>query len=711
MSALPKPMATVNAPFAARQYVAAGFALVPIPFGSKGPMTVGWNMLENCVTDDERAAKMVTGIGLAHAYSKTACVDLDDLTLSRLYLFEQGVDLDSLLNAPDAVQVTSGRPNRAKLLYKLPEGVEPLLTIKLGDYGLELRCGTREGLTVQDCLPPTMHPLTNQPYSWAGAGDWQALPTMPDTLLAAWQQAIEEKGPARLPGGVPDGDPNDDPMVKHLDNAGWTRRTLANGTRHIRCPFEDQHTSKGSIGECSYFPARTGGYANGHFHCHHAHCDDRTDEEFEQAVGYDHLAMLPALIPAIDATPDPDNDLPTDPPWPPLVRDRNGRILATIHNTVKALDHVGMATMTLGYDSFRDEIMYSIDRGVNWIPFKDCDYTTLRIELEKKGFKPVSPQLIRDAVARVAQDNTFDSAQQWLRGLPTWDGVPRIDTFLPAYFGAENSDYTRAVSGYAWTAQAGRILEPGVKADMVPTLIGAQGLRKSTGVAVIAPAQDFFCEISLADKEVDLARKMRGRLVGELSELRGLHSRELEHIKAFVTRTFEDWTPKYKEFNVTFPRRILFWGTSNEQEFLGDETGNRRWLPVTVNQVDVEGIERDRSQLWAEARARFQLDGVLWQDAERLARDQHDAHMISDSWANTVGTWLGQNGPDGLLNSARPYLLLEQVLIHAIGFDARQISRREELRMGRVLRSLGYHKKDHRDDGKKFKAWFAGGAT
>jgi predicted P-loop ATPase len=87
----------------------------------------------------------------------------------------------------------------------------------------------------------------------------------------------------------------------------------------------------------------------------------------------------------------------------------------------------------------------------------------------------------------------------------------------------DDTAYTRAVSRYLWTALAGRIVTPGVKADMVPILVGGQGVGKSTGVSAMCPSNEFFTEVSFHEKEDDLARRMRGRLVGEIGELRGLH--------------------------------------------------------------------------------------------------------------------------------------------------------------------------------------------
>jgi len=264
---------------------------------------------------------------------------------------------------------------------------------------------------------------------------------------------------------------------------------------------------------------------------------------------------------------------------PAFKRDKYGRIEATIENAVKAVACVDFCAMNIRFDSFRDEIMYAAAGDDVFATFSDADYSRLRIRLESKGFKPVGRELIRDAVGLVADNNPFDSAIAWLNALP-WDGHPRVENFLRDCFGASDTDYVRAVSLYLWTALAGRVLSPGVKADMVPILVGDQGAVKSSSVAAMVPGVEFFTEISFSEKDEDLARKMRGRLIAEIAELRGLHTRELDSIKAFIARTHETWVPKYREFAVQFPRRLVFIGTTNQDEFLADETGNRRWLPV-----------------------------------------------------------------------------------------------------------------------------------
>lgn len=681
----------VDVSMAARQYVSAGFVLVPIAKNSKGPNHKGWSKREQCIDTEDRAVRVRSGVGLAHAYSRTCCVDLDDVAKCREWLGDYIIDLDALMAAPDAVHILSGRENRGKLLYRLPDDVDPLITVKVAEAGLELRCGTRDGTTVQDVLPPSLHPMTMLPYKWGGRGEWSNPPVLPAEILDLWRQLEQDVEPARAGAGVADGDPEDDPMVRHLDESGRVRAKLRDGTRHIHCPFEHEHTTPGTLGDCSYFPALTGGYANGHFKCLHNHCAHRTDEEFIEGVGFDRHAVVAAQFDVV---------VNNTPALPGFKRDKNGRIEATIENVVLGSAYAPFAGFEVAFDTFRDEIMLSRDDGKNWESFRDTHYVELRIALERRGFKSIGREVIRDAVAKVAEDRQFDSAQLWLDSLQ-WDGKPRIEAFLADYWGASSSAYHRAVSTYLWTALAGRVLQPGIKADMVPIFVGRQGIRKSSGVAAMVPHVDLFAEISFHEKEQDLSRKMRGRLIAEIGELRGLHSREVEHIKAFITRTHEDWTPKYREFNTRFARRLVFAGTTNKDEFLADETGNRRFLPVNVSRVDVERIEQDRDQLWAEARIRFMAEGILWQDAEKQGAEVHHQYMMRDAWEDAIEKWLGSTDVEtcGLVKD-RTHIFTTDVLVEALLIDSKLHTRQAEMRVGNCLRALGYERKKLRVAGR-----------
>jgi Bifunctional DNA primase/polymerase, N-terminal/Primase C terminal 2 (PriCT-2)/Family of unknown function (DUF5906) len=180
-----------------QEYVKAGWALCIIPRGTKGPMYPKWN--ERIV--DEETASVIEGAGILHVESGTCALDIDDLGAARLWLAERGVDVDALLAAKDAVKISSGRFGRAKLLYRLKT---PLRTIKPEGAGVELRCATAAGKSVQDVLPPTIHKDTGKPYEWLYGepllGDWAALPPIPATLKAAWKALIDESPAPRSNG-------------------------------------------------------------------------------------------------------------------------------------------------------------------------------------------------------------------------------------------------------------------------------------------------------------------------------------------------------------------------------------------------------------------------------------------------------------------------------------------------------------------------------
>ena len=181
------------------QYLERGFGLIPISLGTKGPSTSGWNLSENVIFDPEQAHLLTANIGLAHAYctpAPTAALDIDDVSKATDWLRERGQNLEELLAAPDAVQIVSGRPERAKLLYRLPSGAGPMPTKQIADCSsgemiLEFRCASATGLTVQDVLPPSTHPNTGKQYEWGGRGRWWSLPTMPESMFSLWRLQLK----------------------------------------------------------------------------------------------------------------------------------------------------------------------------------------------------------------------------------------------------------------------------------------------------------------------------------------------------------------------------------------------------------------------------------------------------------------------------------------------------------------------------------------
>lgn len=417
-----------------------------------------------------------------------------------------------------------------------------------------------------------------------------------------------------------------------------------------------------------------------------------------------------AIARDFEVSTEPEEDEPAE--LPQLDRQKDGAIKATLPNIVSILRRAEHTGLKIGRDEFTDSLMLARATSDQWRPARDDDFVRLRIRMEQLGFKPISKELMRDAALMVAEENRFDSAYQWLdKVIPAWDGVPRIERFLPDYFGAEDREYTRAAGLYLWTALAGRVLSPGCKADMIPIAHGLQGVGKSEGIKAMVPDERFFFEVSLRADDDALARQMRGKLVGELDELRGMRARDIEHMKSFASRRYEEWVPKYQEFTTQFPRRCVFIGTTNAQEFLMDETGHRRFLPFVSSWVAVDRIRRDQHQLWAEARETWRKQGVLYREAERLAQGEHEQFVVEDPWRGAIERWLEEPtmdhemvGDEGPARGEQP-IRTDDVIQGALHMAHSQMTNVVATRIGVILRQLGYERQRVRVDGQRVKRW------
>ena len=353
----------------------------------------------------------------------------------------------------------------------------------------------------------------------------------------------------------------------------------------------------------------------------------------------------------------------------------------------------------------------------------DADVAGIRMALEAWGFKTVTKELVRDAVVRVAAEREIDTAQLWLRGL-VWDGVRRVDSFLVRCMGVVDDEYAVALGRYMWTAQAGRVLQPGVKADMCVIFEGGQGTVKSSTIEALAPGEEYAIEVDLARKEEETVRMMRGVLVAEIAELSGLHTRDLESVKKFISRRKENWIPKYKEFATSFWRRLVFYGTTNRTDILADETGERRWLPVHVERSDVALIVRERDQLWAEGAAMFEGRwqdeagrgvgaGVAWGAAEAIGKTRHGAYTIEDPWAERVADWLLGVDPfedaDSMVGvsvgrGSLPFSASD-LMSGALSLTPAQQDGRAQRRVSAILKRMGYMAKTVREGGITRRRW------
>ena len=291
-------------------------------------------------------------------------------------------------------------------------------------------------------------------------------------------------------------------------------------------------------------------------------------------------------------------------------------------------------------------------------------------------------QIISEAIRWAAAKQSTHPVREWLATLQ-WDGVERVDRWLTTYCSAQDTDLVRAM-GRAWLVQAcARAIEPGCKADAVLVLKGVQGCRKSTTCAVLGGAWFSDSEIDLASK--DKYTQLEGVWVYELSEMDAMRRADARALKAFVSSQHDKYRPAYGRNTQEVARSTVFVGTTNDDEFLVDPTGSRRYWVVEVGQCAPEALEADRDQLWAEA-AHYAKAGERWHlpvnlDLERA--ESAEKYAPVDSWESAIAEWVV--GEDGFT--------LDEVWRKALGNDRSSASRLDDMRMATIVRRLGFDKR------------------
>lgn len=536
-----------------------------------------------------------------------------------------------------------------------------------------------------------------QRYEWDWHGEEKFPVISEKRVLKIWEKVVKKFGITEEQGvaGPRKRDKNavavPDATMDFLEDNGLVMSYGQEGQAFIECPFKAEHTSESVESATAYFPKGSRGYAQGHFRCLHGHCTGRKDAEFEDALG-----VISSQFEAIELTDEERKiELPKG-----LLRKPNGDIKSVRHNMAIALSSEMMAGYKLGYDDFlADEMIARVNdegKASAWRAVRDVDYSRIMLGLERRGFEPIGKEMFRDCLKLEADRSKFDSLRFAFENLPQWDGVKRIERFLPDYLGVKDTPYARAVGRYFFTACAGRALEPGCKADMALMLIGKQGTRKSSAIAALALDKDKFAKLDLGDDDDDLARKMCGKQICELDELKGLNSRESESVKSFIARGEEMWVKKYEEKTTRYARRAMLLASTNMEQILADDTGERRWLPfkvaMTKDHCDVDRIVADRDQLYAEGLFVWKASGIAWREAETLAAAQHARFKIVDPRIEVVRDWLDESDLEGGRPRDRDYLFAVDILQSALGFRPREIGRKEEMQLGSIMMKLGYQR-------------------
>ena len=319
-----------------------------------------------------------------------------------------------------------------------------------------------------------------------------------------------------------------------------------------------------------------------------------------------------------------------------LIRDDKDRPLWNMANAITLLTDHGDWHEVLAFNQFtsRRELLRAIPGqggGVYPRPVEDDDYAAAQAWFNRNGFPRATMEIVIGALRKVCRHRAYDPLRDYLNGL-TWDETPRLASWLTTYCGAEASDYTSEV-GVRWCVSAvARGLKPGCKADHMLVLEGAQGRRKSSALGALA-GEEWFSDALPQMGTKDAQSYLRGRWIIEAGELEAMR-KEVDAIKAFITRQVETYRPAYGREEVSEPRRCVFAGTTNKDDWQRDETGGRRFWPVRVGEIDVPSIARDRDQLWAEAVSLYRSGERWWLEGEVAEQAQAEAaeRRPDDPW-------------------------------------------------------------------------------
>ena len=373
----------------------------------------------------------------------------------------------------------------------------------------------------------------------------------------------------------------------------------------------------------------------------------------------------------------------------------NGTILPEDFGNIRlALKKLGT---TISYDSFARVAL--VNGGI----LDEARLTRLWIAIaDAFGFRPAKPTL-HSLLTDEALAVPFHPVRNYLDA-QTWDGIPRLDRWLSTYGGAPNTPYVRAVGALVLIAAVRRVRSPGCKFDELLILESEQGRMKSTALRALCPQDDWFSDdLPLGVDSKLVIERTVGKWIIEAQEMHGNRGKEAEQLKAFLSRQTDGPVRlAYDHLPTTVPRQFIIMATTNAKGgYLKDQTGARRFWPVTIERFDSDAVARDRSQLWAEAAIReamavsIRLDPELWTEAG----EQQETRRAVDPWEPILESLFVGNG----------VVVIEPIPVNTIWktleFEASCLNPQHADRVNAIAQRFGFHKSKTRVHGVQGHYW------
>ena len=330
-----------------------------------------------------------------------------------------------------------------------------------------------------------------------------------------------------------------------------------------------------------------------------------------------------------------------------LSRNKKGEILSNLQN----------CTIILAKDPELKGIVFNrmadsmeIKGGVPWKKgnsfWRDTDDSQLEIYLAN-NYAEFPKSKILSAVDKIADDRAYHPVREYLEALPEWDGVPKVDSLLTDYLGAEDNDYTKAVIRKTLCAAYMRVYHPGIKFDAMPILNGGQGIGKSTFIERLGLGKWYSDSLSISDMhDKTAAEKLQGYWILEVGELAGMRKADVDKVKAFISRQDDKYRASYGRRVEAHPRQCVIFGTTNSEDgFLRDITGNRRyWIVKVTGKGEYDPWDLDAetvNQIWAEVKELAPKEKLfLPLELEKIARKEQAEAMEQDPREGLVREYL-----------------------------------------------------------------------
>ena len=336
------------------------------------------------------------------------------------------------------------------------------------------------------------------------------------------------------------------------------------------------------------------------------------------------------------------------------------------------------------YEAFTEQIYPPRD-------LRDDDYSQTLVWLNQNGFPTLGKDTVFAAVNLLCRETIISPVRHYLETLQfdPENSQFAAETWMEDYLGVKptelNVKYIRAVSLKSLVQAVARAFDPGCKADSVTILEGPQGAGKSTAIRVLF-GTDWFGDALPPMGHKDASDYLKGKWAVELSEMSFQSKADIEQQKAFISRQEERYRPAYGREEITYARRCVFWGTTNRDDYLKDETGNRRFWPVKTSTINIEGLQAARDKLWAEAVYHYRNGYEWWLDPslQDLAEQQNSQRFERDAWEQDVIVWADRD----MINETT----VRAALNGALGILSDKMTQADQRRMRTVFRHVGFQK-------------------